>query len=87
MGISKPSQGWAKHQKDMAVLYFACQKDMAVLYFALKRYGCPVFLFKKIWLSCISILYFLLALDVDCKLTISSSLKQCNLVTTTLALN
>ncbi|WP_287589767.1 hypothetical protein [Shewanella sp.] len=21
MGISKPSQGWAKHQKDMAVLY------------------------------------------------------------------
>ena len=22
MGISKPSQGWAEHQKDMAVLYF-----------------------------------------------------------------
>ncbi len=22
MGISKPSQSWAKHQKDMAVLYF-----------------------------------------------------------------
>ncbi len=22
MGISKPSQGWAKHQKDMAVLSF-----------------------------------------------------------------
>ena len=28
MGISKPSQGWAKHQKDMAVLSF---------------HGCPVF--------------------------------------------
>ncbi|MFV7762614.1 hypothetical protein ACNPKZ_18920 [Shewanella algae] len=24
MGISKPSQGWAKHQKDMAVLYLLC---------------------------------------------------------------
>ncbi|WP_226565700.1 hypothetical protein [Shewanella chilikensis] len=50
MGISKPSQGWAKHQKDMAVLY-SPQKDMAVLYsplygcpvFTSKRYGCPVF--------------------------------------------
>ncbi|BCV54992.1 hypothetical protein [Shewanella algae] len=46
MGISKPSQGWAKHQKDMAVLSFVLmgiskpsqgwakhQKDMAVLSF------------------------------------------------------
>ena len=42
MGISKPSQDWAKHQKDMAVLYFCSQgwakhqKDMAVLYFFLE---------------------------------------------------
>ncbi|BCV32138.1 hypothetical protein TUM4442_16650 [Shewanella algae] len=41
MGISKPSQGCVKHQKDMTVLY-SCpsqgcvkhQKDMAVLYSA-----------------------------------------------------
>ncbi len=37
MGISKPSQGCVKHQKDMAVL--SCrvkhQKDMAVLSFGL----------------------------------------------------
>ncbi len=35
MGISKPSRGCVKHQKDMAVLYLTCvkhQKDMAVLY-------------------------------------------------------
>ncbi len=35
MGISKPSQDCAKHQKDMAVLSFA-KKDMAVLSFAKK---------------------------------------------------
>ncbi|WP_208139618.1 hypothetical protein, partial [Shewanella algae] len=27
MGISKPSQAWAKHQKDMAVLYFYWHTD------------------------------------------------------------
>ncbi|GGE68548.1 hypothetical protein GCM10011520_06410 [Shewanella carassii] len=37
MGISKPSQAWAKHQKDMAVLYFSNKA--------------PGRNIKKIWLS------------------------------------
>ncbi len=36
MGISKPSQAWAKHQKDMAVLTFL-SKDLAVLYSVLRQ--------------------------------------------------
>ncbi|WP_345844232.1 hypothetical protein [Shewanella algae] len=47
MGISKPSQGCAKHQKDMAVLSFP-QKDMAVLSFP---YLFPIFFFRNNYLA------------------------------------
>ncbi|WP_175472249.1 hypothetical protein [Shewanella algae] len=44
MGISKPSQGLAKHQKDMAVLSFSGETS--------KRYGCPIFfIFFYLFLS------------------------------------
>ncbi|WP_412510005.1 hypothetical protein [Shewanella chilikensis] len=44
MGISKPSQGWAKHQKDMAVLSLFLSR----LGETSKRYGCPVFVLHQI---------------------------------------
>ncbi|WP_413731246.1 MULTISPECIES: hypothetical protein [unclassified Shewanella] len=50
MSISKPSQGCAKHQKDLAVLYLV-SKDLAALYLVKTIKACLGYFLQNNWLN------------------------------------